>query len=145
VSSPVAILVAVTPEAEHALDGQSELPVTRFPFKVGRESRVAQLAQGLVARDQRLGRAPQLNDVYLKESLSSDLSHVSRDHFAIERLDDQFFVVDRGSVSGTIVAGRRIGGHRRGGRAPLKPGDEIIVGGDGSPYVFRFTLAPVSS
>lgn len=143
--SAVAILVAVTPEAERALNGQSELRMTHFPFKVGRESRVSQTAQGMFAREQRLGRAPQVNDVYLKESLSSDLSHVSRDHFAIERIDDRFFVVDRGSVSGTIVAGRRIGGHRRGGRTSLRPGDEIIVGGDESPYVFRFTLAPGTS
>jgi pSer/pThr/pTyr-binding forkhead associated (FHA) protein len=129
----------VTPEAEYALGGKRDVRLTHFPFKFGRESRIS---QGAFARDQRLGRAPQLNDVYLKERQSAELSQISRDHFAIENMEDQFFVVDRGSVAGTIVAGRRIGGHRKGGRTRLHAGDEITVGGEGSPYVFRFTSAP---
>ena len=100
------------------------------------------MSQEQFAREQRLGRSPQLNDVYLSESPSAELIQISRDHFAIERLDDDFFVVDRGSVAGTIVAGRRIGGHRKGGRTRLYSGDEIVVGGEGSPYVFKFTAAP---
>jgi hypothetical protein len=134
-----AILVAVTPEAEQALGGKPDLRLTHFPFKFGRESRIS---HGTFARDQRLGGAPQLNDMYLKERQSSELSQISRDHFAIESTDDQFFVVDRGSVTGTIVAGRRIGGHRKGGRTRLNAGDEITIGSEGSPYVFRFTTAP---
>jgi hypothetical protein len=133
-----ALLVAVTPEAEQALGGQPDLRLTHFPFKFGRESRVS---QGAFATEQRLGGTPQLNDVYLKEP-ASGLSQISRDHFAIERMEDQFFVVDRGSVTGTIVAERRIGGHRKGGRTPLRIGDEITVGDERSPYIFRFTMPP---
>ena len=133
------VLVAVTEQAAYALGGRHEIRLTHFPFKVGRESRVS---QEQFAREQRLGRSPQLNDVYLSESPSAELIQISRDHFAIERLDDDFFVVDRGSVAGTIVAGRRIGGHRKGGRTRLYSGDEIVVGGEDSPYVFKFTAAP---
>jgi hypothetical protein len=133
------ILAAVTAEAEYALGGKRDIRLTHFPFKVGRESRVS---QGGFAQEQRLGRAPGVNDVYLKEARSADLIQISRDHFFIERLDDEFFVVDRGSVAGTIVAGRRIGGHRKGGRTRLQSGDEITVGGESSPYVFRFTALP---
>jgi hypothetical protein len=133
-----AILVAVTPEAELALGGQADLRLTHFPFKFGRESRAS---LGAFAREQRLGRAPQLNDVYLKEP-ASGLSQISRDHFAIERVEDHFFVVDRGSVTGTIVAERRIGGHRKGGRTALRVGDQITVGDERSPFIFRFTMAP---
>lgn len=111
-----------------------------FPFRFGRESR---LSQGVFGREQRLSHTPQVNDVYLRERRSSDLIQISRDHFAIERMDDQFFVVDRGSIAGTIVGGRRIGGHRKGGRIALKVGDDIQVGGEGSPYVFRFSLMAV--
>lgn len=99
------------------------------------------MSQGAFARELRLGRTPRLNDVYLKEP-ASGLGQISRDHFAIERMEDQFFVVDRGSVSGTIVAERRIGGHRKGGRTVLRMGDEITVGDERSPYIFRFTMAP---
>jgi pSer/pThr/pTyr-binding forkhead associated (FHA) protein len=81
-----------------------------------------------------------LND--LQESHGAALIQISRDHFAIERLDEDFFVVDAGAWPGTIVAGRRIRGHRKGGRTRLQPGDTIIVGGEGSPYVFRFSATP---
>jgi hypothetical protein len=73
---------------------------------------------------------------------ASGLSQISCDRFAIGRMEDQFFVVDRGSVTGTIVAERRIGGHRKGGRTVLKMGDEITVGDERSPYIFRFTMTP---
>ena len=126
----------MTAQAEYALGGKREVRLTHFPFKVGRESR---LSQAGFAREQRLGRTPQVNDVFLQEPHGADLIQISRDHFAIECLDDEFFVVDRGSVAGTIVAGRRIGGHRKGGRTRLHSGDDITVGGEGSPYVFKFT------
>ncbi len=128
----------MTAQAEFALGGTRDVRLTHFPFKVGRESR---LSQSGFAREQRLGGIPQMNDVYLRERDSADVIQISRDHFAIERLDDEFFVVDRGSVAGTIVAGRRIGGHRKGGRTRLHSGDEIRVGGESSPYVFKFTTA----
>ena len=128
-------LVAVTAQAEFALGGRRDIRLTHFPFKVGRESR---LSQASFAREQRLGRTPRVNDLYLSEPHGSDVIQISRDHFAIERVDGEFFVVDRGSVAGTIVGGRRIGGHRRGGRTRLHPGDQIIVGGESSPYVFTF-------
>ena len=132
-----AILVAVTEQAAHALGGR-DVRLTHFPFKVGRESR---LSQAGFAREQRLGRTPQVNDVYLSEPHGADVIQISRDHFAIEQLDGEFFVVDRGSVAGTIVAGRRIGGHRKGGRTRLHSGDQIVVGGESSPYVFQFTAS----
>jgi hypothetical protein len=132
-------LVAVTSQAEFALGGRRDVRLTRFPFKVGRESR---LSQASFAREQRLGRTPQINDLYLTEPHGSEVIHISRDHFAIEYVDGEFFLVDRGSVAGTIVAGRRIGGHRKGGRTRLQPGDHIVVGGESSPYVFAFTSSP---
>lgn len=137
--SSVATLVATTREAGFALDGRREVRITRFPFKVGRENRLAALADpSLIER--RLGNAPQLNDVYLVEPPPAGLSHVSREHFAIEHEVDQFVLVDRGSACGTIVAGKQVDGNRTGGRTELRSGDEIIVGTHGSPFVFRFEL-----
>ncbi len=141
VSSPsVATLVAVTKEAKLALGGQRDVRVIHLPFKVGRESRVAPPANRILA-ELRLGVAPQLNDLYLLEPQSANLLHISREHFAIEYADDQFFLIDRGSMCGTIVAGKQVGGNRTGGRTELRSGDELIVGTDKSPYLFRFEIA----
>jgi pSer/pThr/pTyr-binding forkhead associated (FHA) protein len=141
--SPLATLVATTREAELALDGRSEVRITRFPFRVGRENRLAASVDPSLT-ERRLGNSPQLNDVYLVEP-ASHLSHVSREHFAIEYAVDQCVLVDRGSACGTIVAGRKVGGNRKGGRTELRSGDEIVVGTDGSPYVFRFEIVAEDS
>ena len=138
-SSPVAVLVAVTQEATLALGGQREARFTQFLFKVGRESRVATPAKP-ARMELRLGTDPQLNDLYLVEPASADLQQISREHFAIECTDNQFFLVDRGSASGTIVAGKQVGGGQTRGRTELRRGDQIIVGTDASPYVFRFEI-----
>ncbi len=132
--------MAVTKEATLALGGQREVRITQLPFKVGRETRVAPPANpSLIER--RLGTVPQRNQLYLVEPSWADYLHISREHFAIEYADDQFFLVDRGSACGTIVAGKQIGGNRTGGRTELRSGDTLIVGTDKSPYVFRFEIA----
>lgn len=140
-SSSVATLVAVTKEAERALGDTPEVRVTQFPFKVGRECRSLNPVNTRIT-ELRLGVAPQLNDVYLLEPPWSDLWQISREHFAIEYADNQFFLVDRGSACGTIVAGKQVGGNRTVGRTELRNGDEIVVGTDESPYVFRFEIVP---
>ena len=112
-------------------------------LSVGREGRSPLGDAKLPAevREQRRGEAPQLNDVYLLEDPSGTL-HISRAHFMIECIDGQFFLTDRDSACGTIVAGTRIGGHRKGGRIELRDGDEVIVGTNRSPYIFRFSVLP---
>lgn len=138
--------MAVTEEAERALAGTREVPVTRFPFRVGRERRSPESDQQLPpqVKQRRRGEAPQLNDLYLREESSGSL-HISGEHFTIECVDGRFFLVDRGSAWGTIVAGRRVGGHRIGGRTELKDSDEVIVGTSRSRYVFRFHIATTES
>jgi len=48
--------------------------------------------------------------------------------------------VDRGSVCGTIVEGRVLGGARTGGRVQVHDQDVIIVGTSASPFVFKLRL-----
>ena len=136
---PVALLVATTDEARHSLGDKSTLRIATFPYRVGRESRVASSAPSRSA-DLRLGVAPQLNDIYLLDPWRKHLQ-ISHEHFAIEYTADGFFLLDRGSACGTIVAGRHVGGDRTGGRTELRSGDEIVVGTDTSPFVFRFEIA----
>ena len=139
-------LVVVTGEAQRALGGASEVQVARFPFNIGREDRSPQTNEPLPADapQRRHGVARAQNDLYLREE-SSGCRHISREHFAIERVDSRFFLVDRGSACGTIVAGRRIGGHRKGGRTELRDGDEVIVGTSRSRYIFRFRVVTTES
>lgn len=141
-----ATLVAVTEEAQRVLGGAREVRVTQFPFKVGRERRTPESDRHLPpeVKQRRSGEAPPLNDLYLREKSNESL-HISGAHFAIECVDDQFFLVDRGSACGTIVAGRRVGGHREGGRIELRDGDEVIVGTGRSRYVFQFRIAITES
>lgn len=138
--SAVATLVALTPAAKLALGGGDEVLIGNYPFKVGRESRSSNPPRTLIT-ELRLSVEPPLNDVYLLEPRWSDLFYISREHFTIEQLGSRWFLVDRGSVCGTLVAGRLIGGDRAGGRTELRPGDVIVVGGVGSEYAFRFEIA----
>ncbi len=138
---PVARLVAVTPEARAALGGKSDVRITRFPFNVGRESRLmTPLARLKAEVDRRLGRVPPLNDLYLFEPQSFQL-HISREHFAIELFDAHYVVVDRGSACGTMVGRRPIGVNAAITDTGLNDGDLIVVGSAASPYVFRFELS----
>ncbi len=127
-------LVALTEEARAALKGQ-QLVLERFPFKVGRESRIGALGSRS-APERRLATAPQLNDLYLLEP--GERVNVSREHFAIEREGDRYYLIDRGSVCGTLVEGQRVGGDRAGGRTELRDQDVIVVGTATSPFIFKF-------
>ncbi len=132
----VARLLALTEEARNAI--QTELLVIdHFPFKVGRECRTL-LTRLSMSIDRRMGTAPPLNDLYIDEK--DQVVHLSREHFLIDATENGFFLVDRGSVCGTLVSGKRVGGDRTGGRVALRDHDIIIVGSEASPYVFKFRM-----
>jgi hypothetical protein len=131
-----ATLTALTEEA-HAALGSSEVQLTDFPFRVGREKRAgAWWWPGPI--DRRARATPGTNDLYLIEQREHPF--ISRDHFLIERAHDRFVLVDRGSLCGTVVAGTRVGGYRSGGRTELRHGDVIVIGTSQSPYVYRFDI-----
>lgn len=132
-----AMLVALTPEAYAAL-GAREREITRFPYRVGREAReTRRTAQGFAAERRDPGSRP-INDLFLRDRGES--LNVSREHFAIDRGDTEYILVDQASTCGTIVEGQRVGGHARGGSIPLHDGDVIIVGTSLSSYVFKFRI-----
>ncbi len=127
-------LEALTGEARAALQGPS-LALTERPFRIGRESRVANRP---VAVERRRGDAPKTNDLYVRDT--DEYWNVSREHLLIDRDAEGYYVLDRGSACGTIVGGRAIGGERRGGRTSLHDNDVIVVGTASSPFVFRFRV-----
>ena len=144
-SAQRATLVAVTDEARRAL-GADGVRIVTGSCKFGRERRSAprELKLPAALSEQRRGAAAELNDVYLPEDPAAALQ-IAGAHFTIEDVDGQFFLTDRGSSCGTIVAGQRLGGRRKGGRIELQDRDEIIVGTRSSPYIFRFQIDPATS
>jgi predicted component of type VI protein secretion system len=131
------MLVALTPEA-HAALGARVREITRFPYRVGRESRETQRTERGSATERRDPGAGASNDLYLRDR--AEPLNVSREHFAIGRGDTGYILVDRKSTCGTIVEGQSVGGDSHGGSMPLHEGDVIIVGTSLSPYVFKFRV-----
>jgi len=129
-----AFLKALTPEAKACL-GNHRLKISRYPFRVGRESR-ARHAPASVER-RRLS-SPANNDLYLRET--GEVLNISREHFQIERRGTAYYLVDRGSACGTLLEGRAIGGGRTGGEQRLSDGDVIIVGTSESRHIFKFII-----
>ena len=129
-------LKALTPEAHDALGGP-ERQLTRFPFRVGRESRLSERRCDLVAERRRPDSVPN-NDLYLNEP--GNVVTVSREHCQIEQQGSSFVLVDRGSHCGTLVEGERVGGQRKGGAQPLHDNDVIIVGPSESQFTFKFVV-----
>jgi hypothetical protein len=130
-----AFLKALTPEAKECLNG-SLFKIPHFPFRVGRESRIGHTPD--YANSRRGPGSPLNNDLYLRETTPP--LNVSREHFQIERRNDAFYLVDRGSACGTLVEGITVGGYRTGGQQRLEDGDVIVVGTSVSPHVFKFIL-----
>jgi len=133
-------LKALTAESKNALQGQI-LRITKFPFRVGRESRSANADPARRNLPQRRrAQIPPNNDLYLLEQ--NPTISVSREHFQIEHRDHGFMLVDRGSALGVEVEGQVIGGDRRGGRTELNDGDVIIVGSHHSGFIFKVLTDP---
>ena len=131
-----AYLVALTPESAAAIQAH-EINIPHLPFRVGRESRRFKWTEMGLVGERRTVAAPN-NDLYLVEE--SEPMNVSREHFLIDRTDDGFFLLDRGSTCGTIVEGEPIGGGQVSLQAPLKDHDVIIVGTSLSRYIFKFRV-----
>ncbi|MDA1185982.1 MAG: FHA domain-containing protein [Acidobacteria bacterium] len=144
-SNPGATLVAATDQARRAL-GADEVPIVSGSFKFGRERRSSPRGGKSPAGsgEQRRGAISELNDVYLPEDPAAALQ-IAGAHFTIEHTDGQFWLTDRGSSCGTVVAGKRLGGRRKGGKTELHDGDEIIVGTRSSPYIFKFRIDTATS
>jgi pSer/pThr/pTyr-binding forkhead associated (FHA) protein len=151
--TPPAVLVAMTLEATAALDNKPYVYVTVLPFRIGREARSrSRLTNMMNNIERRLNTVPQLNELYLFE-VSPPASagfNISREHCAIDWVDGQFMLIDRGSACGsTIIESRakerpatiattQIGPYGTARQAVIQDGDLIVLGPVESQYVFRF-------
>lgn len=139
--TPLAILKAITPESKNAITknclGNELIGIWKFPFRVGRESRVREIDGQLVIYERhKLGDGEPDNDIYLVDD--QDSLQISREHLRIEKAEIGYYISDRNSTCGTIVNERRIAGAGMGGTGILKDGDIIKIGADDSPYLFEF-------
>lgn len=139
---PKAMLKALTPEAVEAtpaidIDGDL-IVIYSFPFRVGRESRVAQINGRLepIDRPKKDINSKPNNDLYLIDR--GHLLNISREHFQIERREGEYYLVDRGSACGTKLHGTALGGDDKGGTIKITDGDVIGVGAKATPYLFKF-------
>ncbi len=139
--TPKAVLEAISPEANASVPpSQIEhgfVKINQFPFSVGRESRVKE-SEGKLIRIERVkftDHEPN-NDLYLIDAVRP--LNISREHFTIVKNSNGYVLIDRYSACGTAIGTNRIGGRDSGGQARLEDGDIIMIGGEDSPYRFKF-------
>lgn len=115
-------LKAANPATQQRV-AKPELPVHKFPFRIGRWSENPQ-ADVFVSNDYLIRDQPPFQ--------------ISRNHCAIEQEGSRYYVLDRGSTYGTGVNGRRIGGTENQMVMPLRQGkNDLQLGGKTSPYCFE--------
>lgn len=139
---PLAVLEALTPEAIEAIPkvyllGENMVAVYRFPFRIGRESRL-QRVEGEIQRVVRptSNSVVPNNDLYLVDPFLK--INIGREHLQIEKHQSVYMVVDRGSGGGTRLIRNDSGTTETGNSFILKDGDIICLGEDGSPFLYKF-------
>ena len=105
-----------------------ERPIKKFPFRIGR------------ALD--IGSPFALNDL---EILDEEPWQISRNHCAIERHGEKYFLRDRGTPQGTVVNGHQVGAMSGEIVTELNPGENEIVFGssDRSPHRYRIIVESI--
>jgi len=121
----VVTIEGATSQIQNVL-GKGPLKITHLPFRVGRYDAYA----GEDVLEQ--------NDLMLEDEIPYQLS---RNHFAIDWVEDGIWVVDRGSRLGTIVNGERIGGKEEAYMVKLNEGrNKVTTGMPSSPFRFVVTV-----
>lgn len=140
---PNAVLLPLTNDAKNSIVDmklQNKLiPMFHFPFKVGRESRMSQNDRGLFVKLRILKSSSQPNnDIYLVNCTSN--LEISKEHFQIEKIDNNYFIKDRNSTLGTKLNTQEIGKEKSYTLFPLNDGDIIKIGSNNSTYEFQFLI-----
>lgn len=142
---PLAVLEALTPEAIEAIPptyllGENLVAVYRFPFRIGRESRLKRV-EGELYRDIRPKRNNGVvpnNDLYLADPYLK--INIGREHLQIEQHENVYMAVDRGSPTGTRLIHNENGNTETGSSFIIKDGDILCLGEDGSPFLYKFHI-----
>jgi len=142
---PKAVLVAGTKEAAAAIPVKNMfddvIPIWKFPYRIGRESRVEIDDHGHIVVKERFKhgvKSVPTNDIYLIDF--GERLQISRDHMQIEEEDGRYYLIDDGSKCGSGVNDVRIGTDADLERTEIKDGDTIVLGTEKSPYRYTFLL-----
>ena len=140
---PKAVLIPLTYDAKDSVvDSKTQnklIPIFNFPFRVGRESRMSENDRGLFVKLRILKSNFQPNnDVYLVNCTSN--LEISKEHFQIENIDNNYFIKDRNSTLGTKLNTEEIGKEKSNTLFPLNDGDIIKIGSSNSTYEFQFLI-----
>lgn len=142
---PKAVLLAQTDEAAAAIPvknvSDDMIPIWKFPYRVGRESRVQVDDHGHIVVKERFKhgiRSVPTNDIYLIDF--GDRLQISRDHMQLEEEGGRFYLIDVGSKCGCGVNDRRVGADSELERVEIGDGDTIVIGTEKSPYRYTFVV-----
>ncbi len=140
---PNAVLLPLTNESKNSIvDTKAHnkiISMFHFPFKVGRESRMSENDRGLFVKLRILKSNSQPNnDIYLVNCTNN--LEISKEHFQIEKIDNNYFIKDRNSSLGTKLNNEEIGKEKTNTLFPLKDGDIIKIGSSNSVYEFKFLI-----
>jgi hypothetical protein len=108
--------VSFPPPSEECIKGEPELQPGAGAVLVIR------CGGGLAGQLYELGEGRLTIGRHLEADVFLDDVTVSRHHAYVERDDDQYVIIDEGSLNGTYV------NRRRSDRSPLADGDEIQIG-----------------
>lgn len=120
------IMEPLTPKALEAMNGAERIEINDFPLYVGRYTR---------RRSDDMFHA---NNLFLYDEMPYT---ISRSHFSVVRLNDEFYFYDRGSTLGSFVNGQQIGGdHESPKKIKLKDGvNEVVLGHQDGQLSYRLT------
>lgn len=118
-------------EEMRALIPNGGLPLTRFPFAVGRSP----------------GPQEPRPDIDISLAIEDSKPYrLSRKHFVILPAADRFVLRDLGSFLGTDLNGEYLGHHFASDSAALRIGENsIVAGGVGSPFAFKVEMSKLAS
>ncbi len=117
------VFTAVNETSIKAL-GSISVGIVEFPCKVGRTSTIG--ADDVFSD----------NDISLEDNTGKPPYNISSNHFLIDRVDEDYIVIDRGSSLGTIVNGTKM----EGSCILDKKVNELVVGAEDSPFVFTLEI-----
>lgn len=143
--SPKAILIPLTNEATESIvlmnNHSDMIPILKFPFRVGKESRVDSNEKGFFLKFRLFkskNDAEPNNDAYLIDK--TEESEISKEHFQIERTNNFYLLRDRESKKGTTINNITYGGDNSEIEQVLNDGDIIQVGSCSSKFKFQFLI-----
>jgi len=139
---PRAVLFPMNEKAKTSIANEKLISISRFPYKIGRESRVSKNDRGFFVKLRLFDEnSTPNNDIYLIDN--DELLQISKEHLEITIKDNSFFVIDRGSMNGTTINNETIGGNRKITKKEIKDGDKIKIGSKESSYEFQFLLLEI--